>query len=119
MNCIVSVKEDACEFWGSTQNPNGVRSFLAKKYNMPEEKVTIHYTFMGGGFGRRSMTDVAEEAADLSRQTGTPIKVIWNREDDITQGPFRAFSLNVCKGIKSSARTSAIKRVMEGNPPME
>jgi len=98
MNCIVSVKEDACEFWGSTQNPNGVRSFLAKKYNMPEEKVTIHYTFMGGGFGRRSMTDVAEEAADLSRQTGTPIKVIWNREDDITQGPFRAFSLNVCKG---------------------
>ncbi len=98
MNCIVQVEKDKCEFWGSTQNPNGVRSFLAKKYNLQEEKVTINYTFMGGGFGRRSMTDVAEEAADLSKQTGAPVKVIWSREDDTTQGPYRACSLNVCKG---------------------
>jgi isoquinoline 1-oxidoreductase subunit beta len=98
MNCLVSVEKDSCEFWGSTQNPNGVRSFLAKKYGLAEENVIIHYTFMGGGFGRRSMTDVAEEAADLSKQTGAPIKVIWTRDDDTTQGPFRACSLNVCKG---------------------
>ena len=53
---------------------------------------------MGGGFGRRSMTDVAEEAADISLQVGAPVKVVWTREDDLTQGPFRAASLNVCKG---------------------
>lgn len=98
MNVIVSVEKDKCEFWGSTQNPNGVKSFLANKLGIPEDKVKINYTFMGGAFGRRSMTDVAEEAADLSKKTGAPVKVIWSREDDITQGPFRACSLNVCKG---------------------
>lgn len=98
MNALVSVEKDRCAFWGSTQNPNGIRSHLARQCNIPENRVEIHYTFMGGGFGRRSMTDVAEEAADLSMKTGAPVKVIWTREDDLTQGPFRACSLNVCKG---------------------
>ena len=99
MNAIVSVTDTEATFWGSTQNPNGIRSFLAKTYQLPEDKVHINYTFMGGGFGRRSMTDVAEEAADLSKKSGAPVKVIWTREDDQTQGPFRACSLNVCRAV--------------------
>ncbi|MDX2045709.1 MAG: molybdopterin cofactor-binding domain-containing protein [Chitinophagaceae bacterium] len=98
MNATVSVEQDRCIFWGSTQNPNGVKSFLSKQLGLPEEKIIINYTFMGGGFGRRSMTDVAEEAADLSKKAGAPVKLIWNREEDITQGPFRACSLNTCRG---------------------
>lgn len=98
MNVIVSVEKDKCAFWGSTQNPNGMRSFLAEKFGIKEDNVAINYTFMGGGFGRRSMTDVVEEAAILSKNVGAPIKIIWSREDDITQGPFRACSLNVCRG---------------------
>jgi len=98
MNAIVSVTKDKCEFWGSTQNPNGMKDFLSKKYNLPPGNVTINYTLMGGAFGRRSLTDVVEEAADLSSQVNAPIKVIWTREDDLTQGPFRACSLNVCRG---------------------
>ncbi len=99
MNALVHVQKDKCEFWGSTQNPNGVRSQIAKQTGLPEEKVMVNYTYMGGGFGRRSMTDVSEEATDLSIQSGAPVKVIWTREDDISQGPFRACSLNVCKGV--------------------
>ena len=99
MNAIVSVRDTDAEFWGSTQNPNGIRSYLSKKYNLSEDDVKINYTFMGGGFGRRSMTDVAEEAADLSKKSGVPVKVIWTREDDQTQGPFRACSLNVCRAV--------------------
>ena len=98
MNVVVSVEKDKIQFWGSTQNPNGVKSFLAKKYGMDENNVIINYTFMGGAFGRRSLTDVPEEAADLSKKVGAPIKVIWSREDDLTQGPFRACQLNVCSG---------------------
>jgi isoquinoline 1-oxidoreductase beta subunit len=98
MNAIVSVTDNKVEFWGSTQNPNGIKSFLSRKTGVPESKVIINYTFMGGGFGRRSMTDVAEEAADLSMKSKAPVKVIWTREDDITQGPFRAASYNVAKG---------------------
>ena len=99
MNAIVSIKDNEVEFWGSTQNPNGIRSFLSKTYKLKDDAVKINYTFMGGGFGRRSMTDVVEEAADLSKKSGAPVKVIWSREDDQTQGPFRACSLNVCKGL--------------------
>lgn len=99
MNAIVSVTDTGAEFWGSTQNPNGIRSFLAKTYQLPEDKVKINYTFMGGGFGRRSSLDVAEEAADLSRQCGKPVKVVWTREEDLTQGPYRACSLNVCRAV--------------------
>ena len=99
MNALVHVGETSAEFWGSTQNPNGIRSFLSRKYNLPEDAVKINYTFMGGGFGRRSMTDVVEEAADLSKKSGRPVKAIWTREDDQTQGPFRACSLNVCRGV--------------------
>ena len=98
MNVVVSVEKDKIQFWGSTQNPNGIKSFLAKKYGMDENNVIINYTFMGGAFGRRSLTDVPEEAADLSKKVGAPIKVIWSREDDLTQGPFRACQLNVCSG---------------------
>jgi len=99
MNATVSIEEDRAEFWGSTQNPNGMKSLIAKKYNLSENAVKINYTFLGGGFGRRSMTDVVEEAADLSFQSKKPVKVIWTREDDQTQGPFRACSLNICKAV--------------------
>ena len=99
MNATVSIKENSAEFWGSTQNPNGIRSFIAEKYGISEKNISINYTFMGGGFGRRSMTDVVEEVADLSKKSDVPVKLIWTREDDQTQGPFRACSLNVCKGV--------------------
>lgn len=110
MNAMVSIEKDKAEFWGSTQSPNGIKSFISKKYGIPEEAVQINYTFMGGGFGRRSMTDVAEEAADLSFQSGRPVKVIWTREDDQTQGPFRACSLNVCKAfIDQDGKVSSLE----------
>ncbi len=109
MNAIVNIKDNSAEFWGSTQNPNGIKSFLAKKYDLSEDNVKINYTFMGGGFGRRSMTDIAEEAADLSIKSGAPVKVVWTREDDQTQGPFRAASLNVCKAVMSKSKIEALE----------
>ena len=109
MNAIVDIRENDAEFWGSTQNPNGVRSFIAKKYNIPEDQVKINYTFMGGGFGRRSMTDVVEEAADLSKQAGKPVKVVWTRDDDQTQGPFRSCSLNVLKAAIDNGEVTALE----------
>lgn len=98
MNATVSVTDQGAEFWGSTQNPNGMRSQIARQAGISQDKVKINYTFMGGGFGRRSMSDVVEEATDLSIQSGRPVKVVWTREDDLTQGPFRAASFNVLKG---------------------
>ena len=109
MNATVRIGSDSAEFWGSTQNPNGIRSYISGKYGIPEDKVKINYTFMGGGFGRRSMTDVVEEAADLSKQSGATVKLIWTREDDQTQGPFRASSLNVCRGVMVDGKVLALE----------
>lgn len=109
MNAIVHIREGAAEFWGSTQNPNGISSFISRRYNIPGEKVKINYTLLGGGFGRRSMTDVAEEAADISFQTGAPVKVMWTRKDDQTQGPFRAASLNVLRGVVEEGKVKAME----------
>ena len=109
MNAVVDVRADSAEFWGSTQNPNGTRSYLARFLNLPEEKVKINYTFMGGGFGRRSRTDVAEEAADLSKKSGHPVKVIWTREDDQTAGPFRAASVNICRAVLKQGKIEALE----------
>lgn len=106
MNGIVFAQKDKVEYWGSTQNPNGFRSQLARQCGVKEENVIIHYTFMGGAFGRRSLTDVPQEAAELSLKTGAPIKVIWTREDDLSQGPFRACSLNVCRGAVDQEGTA-------------
>ena len=94
MNAIVHIEDNRAAFWGSTQNPNGIRSFISERYGITPENIAINYTYMGGGFGRRSMTDVVEEAADLSSKAGAPVKVVWSREDDLTQGPFRACSIN-------------------------
>jgi isoquinoline 1-oxidoreductase subunit beta len=109
MNAIVSVQENKVEFWGSTQNPNGIRSQLSKQFGVAPENVAVNYTFMGGGFGRRSMTDVAEEAGDISKKVSAPVKVIWTREDDLTQGPFRAASLNICKGVVENGKAVALE----------
>ncbi len=109
MNAVVDVRADSAEFWGSTQNPNGTRSYLARFLNLPEDKVKINYTFMGGGFGRRSRTDVAEEAADLSKKSGRPVKVIWTREDDQTAGPFRAASVNACRAVMNQGKIEALE----------
>lgn len=109
MNAVVDVRADSAEFWGSTQNPNGTRSYLARFLNLPEDKVKINYTFMGGGFGRRSRTDVAEEAADLSKKSGRPVKVIWTREDDQTAGPFRAASVNACRAVMKQGKIEALE----------
>ena len=99
MNAIVHVAQDKIRYWGATQNPNGVRAQLVKQFDIAPENVEINYTFMGGGFGRRSMTDMVEEAANISKEVNAPVKVVWTREDDQTQGPFRASQVNVLKGV--------------------
>jgi isoquinoline 1-oxidoreductase beta subunit len=55
------------------------------------------------------MTDFAEEAADLSKKSGVPVKVVWTREDDQTQGPFRACSLNVCRAVMDKGKVLALE----------
>ena len=69
--------------WVPTQTPQGVQEVIARAVGIRKEDVTCHVTLLGGGFGRKSFSDFAAEAAVLSKKLGKPVKVVWSREDDI------------------------------------
>lgn len=98
MNCIVSVKDNKCEFWGGTQGPGYFQRFLAETLGIPKENVTVNVPFTGGGLGRRGHEDFAHEAALIAKEAGVPIKLVWTREDDMLLSMFRPATLNVMRG---------------------
>jgi isoquinoline 1-oxidoreductase beta subunit len=73
----------SCEVWAPTQNPQAARTEVARVLGLPEEKVAVHVTFLGGGFGRKSKADFCSEAAWLSKEVGVPVRVQFTREDDV------------------------------------
>jgi isoquinoline 1-oxidoreductase subunit beta len=83
-NALAWVKSDgSCEIWAPTQAPQTARETVAGALGADPESVTVHVTFLGGGFGRKSKPDYVVEAALLSREIGAPVQVVWSREDDI------------------------------------
>ncbi|TDB61808.1 xanthine dehydrogenase family protein molybdopterin-binding subunit [Arundinibacter roseus] len=96
---IAHVKEDgSCEIWAPVQGPDGTIEQVSAYLGIKPEQVTVHVPFLGGAFGRKAYLDFVLEAVYLSKQTKTPVKVIWTREDDIQQGPFRPAMLSSMRG---------------------
>ncbi len=89
MNFFAHVREDGVELVGPTQTPASARTATSKLLGVPEDKITVNITRLGGGFGRRLKTDYVTEAAELSSLIKAPVKVIWSREDDMTGGSYR------------------------------
>lgn len=110
MNCTAVVKDGRCEVWVPTQAQTSTRHTAARIAGVPREAVKINTTFLGGGFGRRGEQDFVIEAVTLAKRIGTPIKVLWTREDDIQHDFYRPASYNrlVCglnaRGIPSAWR---------------
>ncbi|MBL7698631.1 MAG: xanthine dehydrogenase family protein molybdopterin-binding subunit [Chitinophagaceae bacterium] len=89
MNFFADVRADGIELIGPTQTPAATRTAVSKLLNVPEEKITVQMTRLGGGFGRRLKTDYSVEAAELSSIIKAPVKVTWLKEDDMTGGSYR------------------------------
>lgn len=89
MNCAVHVRRDGCDIWAPTQNQTGALGTAAKITGLKPEQITVHTTFLGGGFGRRFEQDFLEEALLLSVSTGKPVKLVWTREEDIRNDFYR------------------------------
>jgi isoquinoline 1-oxidoreductase beta subunit len=93
-SATVRIVNGQCEVWAPTQAPQQTRTDVAKRLGLPFEKVTVHVTLLGGGFGRKSKTDFAVEAAFLSHQMGgRPVKVVWTRDDDLHHDYFHTVSV--------------------------
>ncbi len=109
-NAVAYVHGDKCEIWAATQDPDGAQETVAHYLNIPVENVTLHFTFMGGAFGRRGIHDPIIEAVFLSKKLGVPIKTVWTREDDMKQGPFRQAMVNRLRGgLDESGRLVAFQ----------
>jgi len=98
MNCTVHIRPDGAEAWVPTQAPQWAQDIIAGVSKLPRDKIRVNTTLMGGGFGRRYMADFVMEAAQISKQTGKPVMVLWTREDDMQHDFYRPASYHHFSG---------------------
>ena len=100
LNCAVDLRADSCEVWTGSQFQTIDRANAAKIAGLPPEKVQLHTTFLGGGFGRRAnpQSDFVVEAVHVAKAAGVPVKVIWTREEDMAGGWYRPAFLHAIEG---------------------
>jgi len=100
LNCTVDLRPDSCEIWTGSQFQTVDRANAAKIAGLPNEKVQLHTTLLGGGFGRRAnpQSDFVVEAVHVAKAAGAPVKVIWTREDDMAGGWYRPAFLHAIEG---------------------
>jgi isoquinoline 1-oxidoreductase beta subunit len=89
MNCTADVRADHAEFWVPTQTQHRCMEQAVKVTGLPEERIRIHATLMGGGFGRRLFADYLAEAAQISKVIARPVQVVWTRVDETRHGYFQ------------------------------
>lgn len=89
-NATAQFKDGQLTIWAPTQVAALARFKAAEVAGVAQDAVTVHTTYLGGGFGRRLETDVIEQVVAIAMRTqGAPVKLLWNREEDFAQGPFR------------------------------
>lgn len=93
MNATAWVRGDEADLWSPTQGQTWAKETIVKALKLSPERVRIHTTFLGGGFGLKTEQLTNLEAALLSREMGKPVKVIWSREDDLKNGAYRPSSV--------------------------
>src|SRR6266581_3958921 len=117
MNCTAHVRADGVEVWAPTQNQGDAQRVAAEVTGLASDKVRIHTTFSGGGFGRRLEPDFVSEAVRVSKAVAAPVKVIWTREDDMRNGFYRPTTYNrFAAGLDGSGRPVAWTHRIAGTP---
>jgi isoquinoline 1-oxidoreductase beta subunit len=94
MNCTAQVTGEGVTLWVPTQSPGGHQALAAKLANVPLEKVIVHTTMLGGGFGRRGEPDFVTDAVETAMKVKAPVKVVWTREDDLQHSFYRPATYN-------------------------
>ncbi|MBR0844746.1 xanthine dehydrogenase family protein molybdopterin-binding subunit [Bradyrhizobium liaoningense] len=96
MNATALYTADKCEVWCGTQNGEAAFAAVLEASGLPAEKCDVHKVMLGGGFGRRGQTDYVRQAVIIAKQMpGTPIKLLWSREEDMAHG--RYHPITQCK----------------------
>jgi isoquinoline 1-oxidoreductase beta subunit len=107
-NCTAWFKDGGFEIWAPTQNPGAGQDIISKTLNVPKEKILVHVTRSGGGFGRRLSADFVIEAAAIAQKVDAPVKLTWTREDDLRHDHFRPGGFHFLKGaVDANGKLSA------------
>jgi isoquinoline 1-oxidoreductase beta subunit len=120
MNCTAWVHDGKCEIWCGSQNPLGVKAAAAELLDIDFDQVTVHNQLLGGGFGRRSETDVIEQAVLIAKEVDFPVKLIWSREEDTQHDVYREATLSRMKaGLDKSGNPIAYTHqfIFKHHPP--
>ncbi|WGS22690.1 MULTISPECIES: molybdopterin cofactor-binding domain-containing protein [unclassified Bradyrhizobium] len=89
MNATALYTPDKCEVWCGTQNGEAAFAAVLEVSGLPAEKCDVHKLMLGGGFGRRGMTDYVRQVVAIAKQMpGTPVKLLWSREEDMQHGKY-------------------------------
>ena len=104
-NCVARYANGAVELWAPTQTPHRGIDNVANTLGIPPERVTVHQTRCGGGFGRRLYNDFMCEAAAIATRVDGPVKLQWTREDDMSHDLFRAGGFHQLEASVDTAGT--------------
>ncbi len=98
INCTARVADGRVEVWAPTQVPGIARAVAARAAGVPEDAVTVHVTYLGGGFGRRLDADFVGQAVRIAVETnGRPVQLVWPREEDFTHDFYRPAGVAVLR----------------------
>jgi isoquinoline 1-oxidoreductase beta subunit len=113
MNTTADVRADSVTLYTPTQAQTDSQKTAAKIAGLPLEKVKVVTTYCGGGFGRRGETDFTEDAVYTSKAAGIPIKLVWTREDDIRNDPYRGGSVHaLTAALTPDGKVTTMKQTM-------
>ena len=115
MNATASVSEDgrSAEIWVSTQTQSLTVMGAADALETTIDRITLHPTYIGGGYGRRAeyRGKYVDDALYVSRAIGRPVKVTWSREDDIKDGTFRPLAAQLMRAaLDADGRITALQQ---------
>lgn len=114
-NTTAHVKDDGTvEIWAPIQGPGETLPDVANYLGIPSEKIKIHPMLMGGSFGRKAYIDFVKEACFLSNKIRKPVKMIWTREDDISQGPYRTGMVSHMQGFVEDGKVTGFHHHIVG-----
>ena len=98
MNITIHNRGEECEVWAPTQSPDWVQRTIANQLGLAPQKVIVHTTFSGGGFGRRYMADFPAEAAQIAKVINKAVQLVWSREDDMAHDFYRPATCHRFRG---------------------
>ncbi len=113
--CTAHVRDDHVELWMPTQGHDIIGMTVERVLGFENEQMTLHTTYLGGGFGRKTHGELAEQAMLASKAVGRPVKVMWTREDDLQQGYYRPIMMaRLQAGLSEGGRITAMYAGLSG-----